>query len=61
MVNNKISRKKNRRRIRYIQDTQYMINYLETKWNNKIRYSCVSCLQEAYNSEINNYQGYITD
>jgi hypothetical protein len=38
-----------------------MCVFLEKKWNNTITYNCSHCLQEAYNSELNNIQGYITD
>lgn len=38
-----------------------MCEFLEKKWNNTITYNCVHCLQEAYDSEVNNTQGYITD
>ena len=38
-----------------------MCDFLEKKWNNTITYKCVNCLREAYYSELNNTQGYITD
>lgn len=38
-----------------------MCDFLESKWNNTITYKCAHCLQEAYDSEVNNTQGYITD
>jgi hypothetical protein len=38
-----------------------MREFLEKKWNNTINYKCVHCLQEAYESELNNTQGYVTD
>jgi hypothetical protein len=38
-----------------------MCDFLKKKWNNTITYKCINCLQEAYNSELNNIQGYITD
>ncbi len=38
-----------------------MCEFLEKKWNNTITYKCVDCLKEAYNSEVNDTQGYITD
>lgn len=38
-----------------------MCSFLEKKWNNTIAYKCNHCLQEAYNSELNNTQGYVTD
>jgi len=38
-----------------------MRDFLEKKWNNTITYKCIHCLQEAYDSELNNIQGYITD
>lgn len=57
----KTSRKKDRKRMKETHIKQDMILYLETKWNNKVNYTCISCLQEAYNSEINNCNGYITD
>ena len=38
-----------------------MCEFLEKKWNNNVTYNCANCLQEAYDSELNNTQGYITD
>lgn len=38
-----------------------MSNYLAQKWNNNVIYKCNHCLQEAYDSELNNVQGYVTD
>ena len=38
-----------------------MCDFLGKKWNNNITYKCVHCLEEAYHSEVNNIQGYITD
>lgn len=38
-----------------------MRDFLEAKWGNTITYTCVHCLQEAYYSELNNTQGYVTD
>jgi len=38
-----------------------MCNFLEQKWNNNVIYTCNHCLQEAYNSELNSIQGYVTD
>ena len=38
-----------------------MRNFLEQKWKRTVTYTCVNCLQEAYNSELNNTQGYVTD
>ena len=38
-----------------------MINYLRDKYKNEIKYSCIHCLIEAYQSEINGVNGYITD
>jgi hypothetical protein len=35
--------------------------FLEKKWNNTITYNCGYCLKEAYYSELNNTQGYVTD
>ena len=40
---------------------QMMINFLENKWKNDITFSCSHCLEEAYNSILNNEIGYITD
>jgi hypothetical protein len=35
---------------------------VKQKWkNNDIKYNCGYCLKEAYNSEINDSQGYVTD
>ena len=39
-----------------------MCEFLKQKWkNNDIKYNCGYCLKEAYNSEINESQGYVTD
>ncbi len=38
-----------------------MQDFLEKKWNNSITYKCVHCLSEAYNSELNDTQGYVSD
>ena len=38
-----------------------MSKFLEQKWNQNVVYKCSHCLQEAYNSENNNTQGYVTD
>jgi hypothetical protein len=38
-----------------------MCHFLENKWHNAVTYKCEHCLQEAYCSELNNTQGYITD
>ncbi len=38
-----------------------MLTFLENKWNNKVCYTCECCLQEAYLSEVNNKDGYVTD
>lgn len=38
-----------------------MCNFLGKKWNNTINYKRVYCLEEAYESEFNNIQGYISD
>lgn len=38
-----------------------MCDFLEKKWKHTITYSCGHCLQEAYYSEVNDTQGYVTD
>ncbi len=38
-----------------------MRDFLEKKWKSSINYKCVHCLEEAYNCEINNEQGYVSD
>lgn len=38
-----------------------MCAFLEKKWNNTVNFSCQNCLKEAYKSELNDEQGYITD
>ncbi len=38
-----------------------MRDFLEKKWNNTIKYSCGHCLRDAYESELNDKQGYVTD
>lgn len=38
-----------------------MCSFLGKKWNNAVNFSCGHCLKEAYESELNNVQGYVTD
>ena len=38
-----------------------MIEFLENKWKNKVCYTCESCLEIAYTSELSNTTGYVTD
>lgn len=38
-----------------------MLTFLENKWNNKVCYTCEYYLHEAYLSEVNNKDGYVTD
>ena len=38
-----------------------MCNYLKTKWKNDINFKCFNCLKLAYESEINETYGYVTD
>jgi hypothetical protein len=38
-----------------------MIKILEQKWSNKVNYTCCHCLKEAYESVINEKNGYVTD
>ena len=39
-----------------------MVCFLQSKWKtNNVKYSCANCLQIAYQSEIDNCQGYVTD
>jgi hypothetical protein len=38
-----------------------MCDFLQKKWNNTITYTCQHCLQEAYNCELHDTQGYVTD
>ncbi len=38
-----------------------MVQYLESKWKNKVTFSCGHCLIEAYTSVINDTNGYVTD
>lgn len=61
MNQQKTSKKKDRQRNKEAKVKQNMISFLETKWQNTINYTCYACLQEAYNSEMNDCQGYVTD
>ncbi len=63
MDNKKTSKKKDKQRIRNnkTNSTQNMVAYLSEKWKNKVTWSCDCCLQEAYNCEMNETQGYVTD
>ena len=38
-----------------------MCEFLEKKWNNKVNFTCNNCVIEAYNHELNDTQGYVTD
>ena len=38
-----------------------MCSFLEKKWKNVVHFSCGHCLKEAYESEVNDCQGYVTD
>lgn len=38
-----------------------MVEYLQGKWNKKIKYSCAHCLNDAYQAEVNGVQGYVSD
>jgi hypothetical protein len=38
-----------------------MITYLESVYGNKVTSTCLYCLREAYLSEINHRNGYVTD
>lgn len=40
---------------------QLMVNFLKNKWTNDVTFSCSHCLEEAYNSILNNEIGYVTD
>lgn len=31
------------------------------KYNNKVKYNCIHCLKIAYVSELNGYNGYVSD
>ena len=43
------------------EDNSKMCEFLGKKWKNTITYKCSHCLREAYDSEMNNMQGYVTD
>ena len=60
----KPTKRQNKKQQQTMADTikfNIMCNYLENKWNNNVVYDCVHCLEEAYCSEVNNTQGYVTD
>ncbi len=40
---------------------EHMKLFLEEKWKTNINYNCVSCLEIAYLSELENDTGYVTD
>jgi hypothetical protein len=42
-------------------DSKCMCDFLESQWKTTIKYTCECCLLEAYNSEVANVQGYVTD
>ena len=53
--------KKNRQKEITDSNNAAMCSFLEKKWNNTVHFSCEHCLKEAYDSELNNTQGYVTD
>ncbi len=38
-----------------------MIETLEREWKRPVKYSCVNCLRDAYDSVIAKRNGYVTD
>lgn len=61
MPKQKTSKKKDKQRLKKQKSTQEIITFLESQWQTTIKYNCLTCLQKAYDSELNHYQGYITD
>lgn len=53
--------KKQKREQYALIEEEKWVDYLEDKWKTKINYTCRHCLQEAYLSEINDVNGYVTD
>lgn len=53
--------KKNKQKQITESNTIAMCSLLETKWGNNVTFSCRHCLQNAYESELNETQGYVTD
>jgi len=38
-----------------------MCIFLKNKWKNDVKFTCFNCLQLAYESEVNETNGYVTD
>jgi hypothetical protein len=43
------------------EELKEMLIFLEKKYKREIKYSCFECLKTTYNSEKNNFNGYVTD
>jgi|LakMenEpi03Aug12_release.lakeMendotaPanAssembly.Ray.scaffolds.fasta_scaffold2590006_1 hypothetical protein len=37
------------------------VEYLEKKWQRRVRYSCLHCLDVAFVAVVENINGYVTD
>ena len=57
----KRQQKKQARETQQTEETDKMINFLQAKWSNPVKFSCVHCSKEAYFSVINQSNGYVTD
>lgn len=57
----KRQQKKQARETQQAEETDKMINFLQAKWSNPVKFSCVHCLKEAYLSVVNQSNGYVTD
>lgn len=42
-------------------EIEAMVATLSARWRNPVKYSCTSCLREAYSSVVSGRNGYVTD
>jgi hypothetical protein len=42
-------------------EQKIMCIFLKNKWKNDVKFTCFNCLQLAYESEVNETNGYVTD
>jgi hypothetical protein len=62
--NNKITKrqeKKAKQAFQQATEITHMCEYLEKKWKTTVMFQCNHCLKEAYESVIQDVQGYVTD
>lgn len=53
--------KKNKQKQINKDNVALMCTFLQEKWKNEVNFVCEHCLRCAYESELNDIQGYVTD